>query len=556
MSHQGVLSTKQQDAAFLKILKKQCNSICADCSSKSPTWASLDFGVFVCYNCSGQHRALGQNITRVRSTKLDCWTQENVDMMDALGNDQNEYWENRLQKNNKIQPSATPEEIKFFVQEKYVRRTWVKQGLADPKTRYTQCLMSGVPFRVAKTNTFFSENGSQGQQVKDDMKQFLSTQQQGIQRNNRQFSIDSKSTQKDANLISPDKGTQFDWNSFNHFSTVSGVPNNHSYQTNQLSIFPKKQQLNEDQSPTFKPKNNNLNEFDLLTHSTLADNSQFMAHNKAHQPPSQQQTHQHFNSHNPQNNTVNQQSWEQAQKQAQVQQQQQVSQQMNYQYQQNQGINPTINGFGTNNQQQGWGSQPIQQTQQVQQQPPLQYNQTSSKPPLPGKQNGQNNYQTTNFAYQQQPQVQQQVANQINFQTNQQQTQVQQQQSANKQQSANYQQQQQQQQYQNTNQNYQNNIQSFGFDNQTNNAANNNQQIYQGFNNFSFQTNQNNNNNTNNNNTNFYNNQQFNSFDATNQFQNQKYQNNPFAKDVSDIRNLYNTQQPSKYDQLRNNPFV
>ncbi|CAK61341.1 unnamed protein product (macronuclear) [Paramecium tetraurelia] len=553
MSHQGVLSTKQQEAAFLKILKKQCNLICADCSSKSPTWTSLDFGVFVCYNCSGQHRALGQNITRVRSTKLDCWTQENVDMMDALGNDQNEYWESRLQKNNKIQPSATPEEIKYFVQEKYVKRTWVKQGLADPKTRYTQCLMSGVPFRVSKTNTFFSENGSQGQQVKDDMKQFLSTQQQGIQRNNRQFSIDSRQTQKDANLISPDKGTQFDWNSFNHFSTVSGVPNNQSQQTNQFSIFPKKQQLNEDQSPTFKPKNSNLNEFDLLTHSTLADNSQFTAHNKAHQPALQQQTHQHFNSHNPQSNSVNQQSWEQAQKQAQVQQQQPANQQMNYQCQQNQVINPTNNGFGSNNQQQGWGSQPTQQTQQVQQQSPLQYNQASSKPPLPGKQNVQTNYQTTNFAYQQQPQMQQQVPNQINYQTNQQQPQVQQQQFANKQQSGNSQQ---YQQYQNTNQNYQNNKQNFGFDNQNNNVANNNQQIYQDFNNFSFQTNQGSQNNNNTNNTNFYNNQQFNSFDATNQFQNQKYQNNPFAKDVQDIRNLYNTQQPSKYDQLRNNPFV
>jgi len=35
--------------------------------------ASLDFGVFLCSNCSGAHRALGPTITRVRSTKLDKW---------------------------------------------------------------------------------------------------------------------------------------------------------------------------------------------------------------------------------------------------------------------------------------------------------------------------------------------------------------------------------------------------------------------------------------------------------------------------------------------------
>ena len=38
--------------------------------------ASLDFGVFVCMNCSGAHRALGPSITRVKSTKLDPWHKE------------------------------------------------------------------------------------------------------------------------------------------------------------------------------------------------------------------------------------------------------------------------------------------------------------------------------------------------------------------------------------------------------------------------------------------------------------------------------------------------
>jgi hypothetical protein len=58
--------------------------------------ASIDFGVFVCLNCSGAHRALGPSITRVRSTKLDTWQSSWSDLL-ILGNQQcNKYWESNL----------------------------------------------------------------------------------------------------------------------------------------------------------------------------------------------------------------------------------------------------------------------------------------------------------------------------------------------------------------------------------------------------------------------------------------------------------------------------
>jgi hypothetical protein len=37
-------------------------------------------------NCSGAHRALSPSVTRVRSTRLDEWIQENIDIMDNIGN--------------------------------------------------------------------------------------------------------------------------------------------------------------------------------------------------------------------------------------------------------------------------------------------------------------------------------------------------------------------------------------------------------------------------------------------------------------------------------------
>eukprot|EP00850_Spirogloea_muscicola_P007399 SM000037S13534 [mRNA] locus=s37:582736:584148:+ [translate_table: standard] len=50
------------------------NRECADCRRKSPQWASVSCGVFVCLECSGQHRALGVHISFVRSVTMDSWT--------------------------------------------------------------------------------------------------------------------------------------------------------------------------------------------------------------------------------------------------------------------------------------------------------------------------------------------------------------------------------------------------------------------------------------------------------------------------------------------------
>ena len=57
---------------------------------------SLDFGVFICMNCSGAHRALGPTVTRVRSTKLDTWNREWLDNMKIGNTVLNVYWENQL----------------------------------------------------------------------------------------------------------------------------------------------------------------------------------------------------------------------------------------------------------------------------------------------------------------------------------------------------------------------------------------------------------------------------------------------------------------------------
>ena len=71
-------------------LKELCmeedNSSCFDCGNKPANWASISNGIFLCLDCSSEHRAYGINISFIKSVNLDKWTQEQVNIMKAGGN--------------------------------------------------------------------------------------------------------------------------------------------------------------------------------------------------------------------------------------------------------------------------------------------------------------------------------------------------------------------------------------------------------------------------------------------------------------------------------------
>ena len=81
------ISERHQESIFKKLLSLPANKVCADCKNKGAAWVSLAFGVFVCINCSGEHRSLGMHITQVRSTKLDSWTKRDIMTMELVGNE-------------------------------------------------------------------------------------------------------------------------------------------------------------------------------------------------------------------------------------------------------------------------------------------------------------------------------------------------------------------------------------------------------------------------------------------------------------------------------------
>ncbi|CAK4072507.1 unnamed protein product [Aphanomyces euteiches] len=62
------------------------NKLCFDCDRRSPMWATVSFGTYMCLDCSGYHRRMGVHVSFVRSTDMDEWTEEQLLLMQLGGN--------------------------------------------------------------------------------------------------------------------------------------------------------------------------------------------------------------------------------------------------------------------------------------------------------------------------------------------------------------------------------------------------------------------------------------------------------------------------------------
>ncbi|NWX03321.1 ASAP1 protein, partial [Caloenas nicobarica] len=108
------------------------NRECCDCSAPDPTWLSINLGILICIECSGIHREIGANLSRIQSLSLDKLATSELLVVKNIGNS----GFNGIMEANLPSFSLKPTEHsdmalrKNFIISKYVEKKYAKRSPA------------------------------------------------------------------------------------------------------------------------------------------------------------------------------------------------------------------------------------------------------------------------------------------------------------------------------------------------------------------------------------------------------------------------------------------
>mmetsp|Transcript_164921 Transcript_164921/g.529382 ORF Transcript_164921/g.529382 Transcript_164921/m.529382 type:complete len:413 (-) Transcript_164921:146-1384(-) len=71
VDEKGFVPDEVRNAFFRKLRLKSDNRSCFECNNRNPTWISVTYGIYLCLECSGEHRRKGTHLSFVRSVELD-----------------------------------------------------------------------------------------------------------------------------------------------------------------------------------------------------------------------------------------------------------------------------------------------------------------------------------------------------------------------------------------------------------------------------------------------------------------------------------------------------
>jgi len=171
-----------------------------DCPAKHPKWASVTYGIFLCYNCTSRHRQYGTHISFVRSCEMDKWNQKQLNAMEIGGN---KHFGDFLKK-NAISVTQTIDYTNTVLAKyktdlkKRAEAMYLSQGGSAPAVSNTK--PTGLFGTTAQSSTASSSNGASSTSTSNGVNRNTN----GSLKSGNGFSNNSMSTH-----ASKDKGVMF-----------------------------------------------------------------------------------------------------------------------------------------------------------------------------------------------------------------------------------------------------------------------------------------------------------------------------------------------------------
>ncbi|XP_064381820.1 arf-GAP with SH3 domain, ANK repeat and PH domain-containing protein 1-like isoform X2 [Halichondria panicea] len=111
-----------------KIRSLPGNNRCVDCGAPDPEWLSVNLGILMCINCSGRHRELSVQYSRIRSLTLDKMKTTELLIALVMGNEiLNEVLEANIT-DTKPTPEASLDQRGEYCSRKYLERKYIEHS--------------------------------------------------------------------------------------------------------------------------------------------------------------------------------------------------------------------------------------------------------------------------------------------------------------------------------------------------------------------------------------------------------------------------------------------
>lgn len=128
LDHSPLLKSTVVESSQLNSLKNVMGKPCADCGALQCTWCAINFGCFLCIDCSGAHRSMTTSVSKIRSVTLDSLDDWVIEIQTLLGND---VLNSILEANvgdAKIAADAIREDRDHFIFSKYRDKSFLPSG--------------------------------------------------------------------------------------------------------------------------------------------------------------------------------------------------------------------------------------------------------------------------------------------------------------------------------------------------------------------------------------------------------------------------------------------